>query len=335
MASHAIDVSNLTRTFRIPVIPSGFVASLQSIIHRSYRTVTAVDTVSFSIDQGELIGFIGPNGAGKTTTLKMLTGLMYPTSGSVSVLGFTPSDRKHEYLKQISLVMGQKAQLWIDLPARDSFLLNKYIYEIPEDQYKTTLGSFIELLDLQKLMDVQVRKLSLGERMKMEIVAALLHRPKVIFLDEPTIGLDVVMQKQLREFIKEYNEKFHATVILTSHYMQDVKALCQRVVVIDHGVILFDGSLSTLVNSHAGYKEISVVLDTPIQKDVLNEFGKVTEFHGTDAVIRVENSQVRNSASAILKKLSVADVTIKEPDLEDVVRDVYSKNKHGDNEKRK
>lgn len=176
-------------------------------------------------------------------------------------------------------------------------------------------------------MDVQVRKLSLGERMKMEIVAALLHRPKVLFLDEPTIGLDVVMQKQLREFIGDYNKQFNATVILTSHYMQDVKALCQRVIVIDHGVILFDGSLSTLVNSHAGYKEISVILDSPVQRDALAEFGKVMEFHGTDAVIRVENSQVRNIASAILKKLSVADVTIKEPDLEDVIRDVYKTGK--------
>ncbi len=326
MPQHAIDVSHLTRTFRVPIVPSGFVQSLQSVVHRSHRTVHAVRDISFHIDQGELVGFIGPNGAGKTTTLKMLTGLMYPTHGDISVMGFVPSERKHEYLRQISLVMGQKAQLWIDLPAKDSFLLNKYIYEIDDATYRKTLGEFIDLLSLSKLMDVQVRKLSLGERMKMEIVAALLHRPKVLFLDEPTIGLDVVMQKQLREFISVYNKRYEATVILTSHYMQDVQALCKRVIVIDHGAILFDGSLSTLISSHAGYKEIAISLDTHVSQRDLEIYGTVTVFHTSDAVIQVKNSDVRSAASAILKKYPVADITIKEPDLEDVIRDVYINN---------
>jgi len=225
----------------------GLRGSFKSLFNRKYYDVKAVDGVSLNIEEGELIGFIGPNGAGKTTTLKVLSGLLYPTSGAVSVLGYTPWERKPEFQKQFSLVMGQKNQLWWDLPAMESFILNKEIYEVPDIQYKKTLDELVELLDVKDFLKIQVRKLSLGQRMKMELIAALIHSPKILFLDEPTIGLDVVMQKKMRDFIKEYNKKYNATIILTSHYMDDVKELCNRVVIIDKGRILFDGALDEII----------------------------------------------------------------------------------------
>src|SRR3989344_1766063 len=242
-----ISVSHLKRYYQTYKKEPGFLGSLRSLVHSKYETVKAVDDVSFTVDAGELVGFIGPNGAGKTTTLKCLSGLLFPTSGVVRVLGYTPFERNHQYLKQISLVMGQKNQLWWDLPAQETFLLNKEIYEIPDDQYNKTLHELVELLDVESLLKVQVRKLSLGERMKMELIAALIHSPKVLFLDEPTIGLDVVMQKKMRDFINEYNSRRKATILLTSHYMDDVKELCDRVIIIDHGKLLFDGALDDII----------------------------------------------------------------------------------------
>ena len=233
--------------------------SIKSLISRKYEKVKAVDEISFQIEEGELVGFIGPNGAGKTTTLKCLSGLLYPTSGEVSVLGFTPFQREHAYLKQIALVMGQKNQLWWDLPVYDTFLLNKEIYEISDQKFEEVVSRLSGLLDVEHLLKIQVRKLSLGERMKMELIASLIHSPKVLFLDEPTIGLDVIMQKNLREFIKEYNKKFGATIILTSHYMKDVEALCKRVIIINFGKILYDGLLSELIKKFAPYKLITVI----------------------------------------------------------------------------
>lgn len=246
-----IEVKNLSKTFKIYKKEPGIGGALKALFSRKYEQKTAVSDVSFSIEEGELIGFIGPNGAGKTTTLKMLSGLLYPSGGSISVLGYKPFDRKKDFLKQISLVMGQKNQLWWDLPPMDTFLLNKEIYEISDADFKTRVEELSTLLDVKEIMHVQVRKLSLGQRMKCELMAALLHRPKILFLDEPTIGLDVVIQEKLRDFIKEYNLKYKVTILLTSHYMRDVKHLCKRVVVINYGDIIYDGDLNQLMKRYA------------------------------------------------------------------------------------
>ncbi len=254
-----LSVSYLSKYYQVHEKEPGFMGSIKSLISRKYEKVKAVDEISFQIEEGELVGFIGPNGAGKTTTLKCLSGLLYPTSGEVSVLGFTPFQREHAYLKQIALVMGQKNQLWWDLPVYDTFLLNKEIYEISDQKFEEVVSRLSGLLDVEHLLKIQVRKLSLGERMKMELIASLIHSPKVLFLDEPTIGLDVIMQKNLREFIKEYNKKFGATIILTSHYMKDVEALCKRVIIINFGKILYDGLLSELIKKFAPYKLITVI----------------------------------------------------------------------------
>ena len=301
--------------------------SLRSLVARKYETVKAVDDISFDIAEGELIGFIGPNGAGKTTTLKCLSGLLYPTSGEASVMGFTPFERKNPFLKQIALVMGQKNQLWWDLPAVETFLLNKEIYEIEDSQYKTTLGELVELLDVEKLLKVQVRKLSLGERMKMELIAALIHSPRVLFLDEPTIGLDVVMQKKMRDFIASYNQLHKSTILLTSHYMEDVRQLAKRVIIIDHGKILYDGKLDSLVKKFAKHKVLSVILDEYVAPEKLAEVGELVSYDFPKAVIRVPRSASNVAAADLLQKFPVDDLNIEEPDIEDIIRDVFTKSK--------
>jgi ABC-2 type transport system ATP-binding protein len=320
-----IHVDQLSKYYKVYKKEPGFVGSLKSLFVRRYENVKAVDRISFDINEGELVGFIGPNGAGKTTTLKCLSGLLYPTSGTVSVLGFTPFDRKSQYLKEIALVMGQKNQLWWDLPAEETFLLNKEIYEIPDDEYKNTLGQLVELLDVKEKLGVQVRKLSLGERMKMELIAALIHSPKVLFLDEPTIGLDVVMQKQLRDFVRNYNELQHSTILLTSHYMEDVRQLAKRVIVIDHGKILYDGKLDSLVKKFASHKILSVVLDDRVAKEKLEEIGEVMSYEYPKVVIKIKRKDSNAAASTLLKKFPVDDLNIEEPDIEDVIRDVFTK----------
>ena len=319
-----ITVSNLTKYYKIHKKDPGFLGSVKSLISRQYNTVKAVDDISFEIGEGELVGFIGPNGAGKTTTLKCLSGLLYPTGGKLSVLGFTPFERKNSYLKQIALVMGQKNQLWWDLPAQETFLLNKEIYEINDRIYRETLHDLVELLNVEHILKVQVRKLSLGERMKMELIAALIHSPKVLFLDEPTIGLDVIMQKNMREFIRAYNEKYKATILLTSHYMEDVKQLASRVIIIDHGKILYDGKLDNLVKKYATYKVLSVVLDSYIEPDKLKEIGSLDEYTYPKAIIRVARSGTKAAAAKLLQKFPVDDLNIEEPDIEDIIRDVFS-----------
>lgn len=322
-----ISVSHFSKHYQVHKKPPGFLGSVKSLVSRSHETIKAVDDISFSINEGELIGFIGPNGAGKTTTLKCLSGLLYPTNGEIKVLGFTPFERNYAYLRQISLVMGQKNQLWWDLPAVETFLLNKEIYEIPDRDYKKTLGELIDLLDVSEILNTPVRKLSLGQRMKMEIIAALIHSPKVLFLDEPTIGLDVVMQKKMRDFIASYNTLKKSTILLTSHYMEDVRQLAKRVIIIDHGKILYDGNLENLVKKFAKYKLLSIVLDTYVPPDKLSEVGELLEYNFPHATIKVPRSASNVAAAKLLEKFPVDDLNIEEPDVEDIIRDVFSQGK--------
>lgn len=322
--STIISVSKLKKYYKVHQKEPGLAGSLKSLVSRKYYDVKAVDGVSFEIEEGELIGFIGPNGAGKTTTLKVLSGLLYPTSGAVSVLGFVPWERKPAFQKQFSLVMGQKNQLWWDLPAIESFILNKEIYEVPDDQYKKTLGELVDLLEVKDYLKVQVRKLSLGQRMKLELIAALIHSPKILFLDEPTIGLDVVMQKKMRDFVKEYNKRFNATVILTSHYMDDVKELCKRVVIIDKGKILFDGALEEIIRKFANHKLLTVVFSKNVEASDLKRIGQVKEFDFPKVLISVKRSSASLAAAELLQNFPVADINIEEPQIEDIIREVFT-----------
>jgi ABC-2 type transport system ATP-binding protein len=319
-----IQVRNLKKYFQVHKKEPGLTGSIKSIFSRKYETVKAVDNVSFSIEEGELVGFIGPNGAGKTTTLKCLSGLLYPTSGQVSVLNFTPSQRRAKFLKQISLIMGQKNQLWWDLPPIETFLLNKEIYEVPEDQYKKTVTELVRLLEVEEVLKIQVRKLSLGQRMKCELIAALIHNPRVLFLDEPTIGLDVVMQKKMRDFIKDYNQRYRATIILTSHYMGDVKELCKRVLIIDKGKLVFDGLLSEITHKFADSKIISVILAEEVDPKILEAFGKVKEFSYPKVAFSVKRSEVSKATAKIIELLPVADLNIEEPAIEDIIRELFT-----------
>jgi len=320
-----IKVSHLTKYYTSHKKEPGFVGTLKSLFSRKYETIKAVDDISFSIKEGELIGFIGPNGAGKTTTLKSLSGLLYPTSGKIDILGFTPFDRKSEFLKQISLVMGQKNQLWWDLPAMDSFVLGKEIYGIPDDQFNTIVDDLAELLDTKDLLHIPVKKLSLGQRMKMELIVALIHSPKILFLDEPTIGLDVVMQKKVREFLKEYNRKYKATMILTSHYMGDVEALAERIIIINFGKILYDGSLSELVKKKAPYKIITATLREYVDPKKIDLFGMLHKFDYPEWQIKVPYEKSNEVAAKVLSQFPVEDVNIEDPDLEEVIREVFDK----------
>ncbi len=325
--SAVIQVKNLRKHFKVYHKEPGLSGSIKSLWSRKYETVKAVDDISFEIKQGEMVGFIGQNGAGKTTTLKVLSGLLYPTDGQVRVLGYNPWDRKPEFQKQFALVMGQKNQLWWDLPAMETFLLNKAIYEIPEKQFDETLNRLVDLLDIRKIMHVQVRKLSLGQRMKAELVAALLHNPKVLFLDEPTIGLDVVMQKTLRDFIKKYNEEFGATIILTSHYMDDVKELCERAIIIDNGHKIFDGKLQNIIDKYARNKILSLVFSQEISEKDLTPYGEIKELDqdgsAYTATLLVPRKSATSQAGKILNKLPVQDLNIEEPPIEAIIREVF------------
>ncbi len=318
-----LTVTHLKKYYPVHQKEPGISGSLKSFFRREYRDVKAVDDISFAIDTGEIVGFLGPNGAGKTTTLKMLSGLLYPTGGSARVLGFTPNERKPEYLRQMTLVMGQKQQLNWDLPALETFLVNQAIYEISGEQYKRTLDELTELLDLAPLLKKQVRKLSLGERMKCELAAALLHRPQVLFLDEPTIGLDVTMQTKIRQFIAEYNRRYRATIILTSHYMADVTALCKRVIVIDHGKLMYDGSLDELAARIAPHKLVRVELATNVEGSRLDSYGKVMKIQEQSVELLVPRSKTSEITARILAELPIVDVTIQDPPIEDVIARVF------------
>jgi ABC-2 type transport system ATP-binding protein len=318
----AIRVAELSKIFQVPEREAGLAAALRSVFKRRWREVRAVDAISFEIEPGEVVGFLGPNGAGKTTTLKMLSGLLYPTDGEALVLGHVPSRRAKEYLRQITLVMGNRNQLQWDLPALDSFELNRAIYRLRREDFRRTRDELIELLDIGDLVRKPVRNLSLGERMKVEVVGSLLHLPKVLFLDEPTIGLDVTMQKRIRGFIAEYNRRYDATVLLTSHYMADVEALCKRVIVIHHGRILFDGNLSSLTDRFAAYKTIEVDLRNGAAS--LDGYGEVVARNGDRTTLRVAKAETARVAARLLSEQDVADLTIEDPPIEDVIELVFA-----------
>ncbi len=320
-----ISVKNLIKNYKVYKKEPGFFGAVKSLYSRNYELIPAVSGISFEIEKGELVGFIGPNGAGKTTTLKCLSGLLYPSSGKVEVLGFNPWKRENAFLKQISLVMGQKNQLWWDLPPIESFLLNKEIYDIPDKKFKDTLSQLSKLLDVENILKIQVRKLSLGQRMKCELIAAILHSPGVLFLDEPTIGLDVVMQKNLRDFVREFNRKYNSTIILTSHYMEDVKQLCKRIIIIDHGKLLFDGELSDIVKRYVKEKFIKVLFEKDVKREEIEKFGHLYSYKREESIIAVNREDAPSVAAEILKKFEVEDINIEEPDIEDVIRDVFTK----------
>lgn len=323
----AISVKGLSKFYQVHKKEPGLSGSIKSLFNRKYYDVKAVDDISFEIGEGELVGFIGPNGAGKTTTLKTLSGLLYPTSGDVSVLGYTPWKRQTEFQKQFALVMGQKNQLWWDLPAIESFILNKEIYEVPKPQYEKTLEELSTLLDVKDLLKVQVRKLSLGERMKMELIAALIHSPKVLFLDEPTIGLDVVAQKKMRDFVKAYNLKYKATIILTSHYMDDVKELCKRIIIIDKGKKLYDGDLEEIIHKYADHKTLTMVLNKELtrrQIENLPVLGGLKEYNFPKLTLTVPRENSNKVAAKLLSSYPVADLNIEESSLEDIIREVFT-----------
>lgn len=320
-----IEVNNLSKHFSVPEKAEGFGASLKSLVNRKYKVVKAVDDISLSIMEGEMVGFLGPNGAGKTTTLKMLTGILYPSSGEVSVLGFTPTERKVAFQKQISLVMGQKNQLWWDLPPTDGFLMNKEIYGIPYAQYRKTLDELVELLDISEVMSTPVRKMSLGQRMKCELIASLLHRPKLLFLDEPTIGLDVVTQKRVREFLRKINREFKTTIILTSHNMEDVEAVCERIIMIDHGHKVYDGTITNLISTYATEKYLSLDFDDEVPKHKLEKYGRIVEYDGWKVVLSVPRVGHAKIAAELLTKFEVDNLDIQESKLEDIILNNFSK----------
>lgn len=320
--SPALYVRDLQKTYVVTERESGVLAAIQSIVHRKKTEVLAVNGITFDLAPGEIVGFLGPNGAGKTTTLKMLSGLLHPTGGELSVLGYVPWKREKLFLRQITLVMGQRNQLVWDIPAADSFELNRAIYRIPTVDYHRTLDELTDLLELEPLLRKPVRNLSLGERMKCEIAAALLHRPQVVFLDEPTIGLDVTMQRRIRGFIGEYNRRYGATVLLTSHYMADVEALCRRVIVIHHGRLLFDGELSALVRRFTAHKTIVVQLEESGAD--LGKYGEVVSSEEGRVTLRVPKSETAAVTERILADLPVIDLTVEDPPIEEVIEQVFA-----------
>ena len=319
-----IEVDRLRKWYRVRRRAPGLAAALRSLFHRSYEDVKAVEDVSFSITAGERVGFLGPNGAGKTTTLKVLSGLLYPTAGRVSVAGFLPQERARGFLGQITLVMGQKQQLLWDLPPSETFLLNRAIYDIPRKQYDATMAELTELLELGPLLGKPARQLSLGERMKCELAVALLHRPKVLFLDEPTIGLDVSMQATVRGFVRAYNERFGATVLLTSHYMEDVAALCPRVMVIDKGRLIYDGGLSELIRRVRPDKRMLLRLSRPVERRDLEALGSVIEHRDAEAIVQVSQDALQPAVARALSSLPLTDLTVEDPPLEEVMRDLFA-----------
>ena len=322
----AIRVEGLTKVYQSYKKRPGFVGALRGLVQREYETVEAARNVTFQVAPGELVGFLGPNGAGKTTTLKMLAGLLFPTSGHASVLGFTPWERKDGYRRQFALLLGQKNQLWWDLPARESLELNARIYGIPQPEFEKTVDELTSLLAVKDKLNVMVRELSLGERMKMELIAALLHRPKVLFLDEPTIGLDVVSQKTVREFLREHNAARKTTIILTSHYMADIQELCRRVIIIDKGTIFFDGQLAEVIDRFADSKLITIHLGGPVPAGQdLPRYGEVVQQNDLLVKLKVRRERVIPVCKELLDLLPVQDIDIQEVPIEDIIRSIFAR----------
>lgn len=319
----AIEVRNLQKVYRVYRKENGIAGALKGLLHRRYDETAAVDGVSFSVEEGEFVGFLGPNGAGKTTTLKMLSGLVEPTGGEATVLGFVPWQRKNEMKRQFSLLMGQKNALWWDLPARESLELNRAIYGIDRADFDRTVSSLGEMLDVTDKLGVMVRELSLGERMKLELIAALLHHPRVLFLDEPTIGLDVISQKKVREFLKDYNEEHRTTILLTSHYMQDIAELCERVILIDHGHLFFDGPLDAVLDRFATTKLIDADFADSCSGDFA-DIGRVIERNGQRVRLEVERNQIAEACRKLLARGAVTDLSVSEIPIEDIIRQVFN-----------
>ncbi len=323
----AIEVTGLTKAFRTYKKKPGFAGALRGLWRREYEQTFAVKNVGFRVEPGELVGFLGPNGAGKTTTLKMLAGLLHPTEGSARVLGYVPWERADGYRRQFALLLGQKNQLWWDLPARESLELNAKIYGISQTALNRTIDEMTGLLAVRDKMDVAVRELSLGERMKMELIAALLHRPKVLFLDEPTIGLDVVSQKTVREFLRDYNAREKTTILLTSHYMTDIHELCQRVIIIDRGAISFDGRLSEVVDRFADFKLVTIQCDGMPGRspEALARFGEVVSQSPGSITFKIKRDRVIPVCKALLDELIVTDIDIHEIPIEEVIRSLFAR----------
>jgi len=319
-----IEIRGLAKSYRVYQKKEGLGASFRGLFHREYREVEAVRGIDLNVEHGEFVAFLGPNGAGKTTTLKLLSGVINPTSGSATVMGHVPWKRENSYRRRFALVMGQKNQLWWDLPAQESFRLHQQIYRIAPDQFNATVDELTSLLDTRSLLKQPVRELSLGERMKMELTAALLHSPDVLFLDEPTIGLDVIAQRNIQEFLKEYQVKRRVTILLTSHYMKDVAALCQRVVVIAAGYICYDGSLSGIVDQFSGDKVVTLLFGEPGVPEELNRFGELLEVEAPRVRLRIKRSRVAEVLAMLLGQHTIEDVSVEDPPLEDVIAAFFS-----------
>jgi ABC-2 type transport system ATP-binding protein len=321
---YAIETENLRKEFVSPVRQPGLKGAIKGLVSRETKRSVAVESFSIQVQEGEFVGFLGPNGAGKTTTIKMLTGILYPTNGTARVLGEVPFERKSELLRQIALVMGNRQQLWWDLPARESFAVLKEVYDVPTATFNKRVDRLIADLDLSNKVDTQVRKLSLGERMKCELVAALLHGPRVVFLDEPTIGLDVISQQRIRQFLKEFNEEEGCTVVLTSHYMQDVEELCERVVVINHGRQVFDGTLTDLRSQYSPERRLRVTFTEAPETNQLPAQAKVLEQNSAQWVLSLPADAVAPITSEILQNFAVADLSLEEADVEDALRALFA-----------
>ncbi|AWR85450.1 ABC transporter ATP-binding protein [Meiothermus taiwanensis] len=319
-----IRAEHLFKFYPVALKEPGFVGTLRHFLKRRYRQVEAVKDVSFQIEPGEVVGFLGPNGAGKTTTLKLLSGLIHPSAGRLEVAGHQPFRREYAFLRKITLVMGNKQQLIWDLPAADSFRVNAAVYEIPEGEFKKRVAELSEMLALEGKLNQPVRKLSLGERMKAELLAALLHRPQVLFLDEPTLGLDVNAQVAVREFLLEYNRRYRATILLTSHYMADITALCERVLMIHQGRLIYDGGLAGLLERFAPYREVHIQLGKPIEKDRLEQFGEVRAWEGLEARLLVRREDLVGRVSRMLHELPIDDLEVREPAIEEVIGQVFA-----------
>ncbi|MBL9090732.1 MAG: ABC transporter ATP-binding protein [Planctomycetaceae bacterium] len=319
-----VEISGLKKSYRVYQKQEGLLASVRGLFHRQYKTVDAVRGIDLKVEQGEFVAFLGPNGAGKTTTLKLLSGVIHPTGGTATVMGYVPWKREHAYRRRFALVMGQKNQLWWDLPAQESFRLHQQIYRIDPREFERARDELTDLLQVRQLLGRPVRELSLGERMKMELIAALLHSPEVLFLDEPTIGLDVVAQHNIQNFLRHYQEQRRITILLTSHYMKDVAALCRRAVIIAQGTIMYDGSLAGIIDKFSGHKVVTLAFADDADPPDLSQFGTVVEVRSPKVKLKVDRPKVAEMLAAVLNDHVVSDVSVEDPPLEDVIAEVFT-----------